>query len=550
MPTKEREIVEVDVLFVGGGIASLASAFHLTRLAKEKGQELVVAILDKSTGFGQHCISGAIMDPQGIAELMPDYLAKGMPVEGTVEKDEVRMLTKNGSVKMPINPPFLKNTGFPIVSLTKVCGWLAKLVEAQDVNMFFGFAGSELLYDGDRLAGVRCADTGLDKEGKPKANFSYGPDIMAKVVVFGEGARGSLTKTLVKKFNLDEGRNPQGFTLGVKEVWEVPEAVHRKGVVCNTMGYPLAMDTFGGSFVYFAEPNKVYIGLVASLDSPDPALDVHEKLQVLKEHPLFEPILREGKLTAYGARVLPEGGWFALPRLYADGALIIGDAAGFIDAMRIKGIHLAIKSGMLAAETILEAAAQNDYSAATLKRYEEKIEQSWIKKQLWKARNFHAAFSGGLIEGCLQVPLQMFLNGWSLGDRIETTEDHTHISKQQDYYGEGKTKPAAPAGKLTQKKESEVFFSGTEHEEHQPSHLHISDLSICNGKCITEYGNPCQHFCPANVYEMHPDETGALKLRLNPSNCLHCKTCDIRDPYGIITWVCPEGGGGPHYKEL
>lgn len=545
---QERELLEVDVLYVGGGIAALSSAYHLTELARQKGVTLSIALIDKAKDYGNHTISGAVMDPRGMQELMPDYIQKGMPVESYAKEEHLSFLTSGKEWRIPVLPPFMKNSGYPIVTLSKVTTWLLKLLDKTDMNIFFGTAGAELLYEGETVVGVRCADAGLDKQGNPSHHFTPGPDIRAKVTVLAEGGRGSLTKGMVEKLNLDAGRNKQGFTLGVKEVWQVEPARFREGSVMHTIGYPLSYDTIGGAFFYAGAQNTVSIGMVVSLDSPDPALDAHEKLQLVKKHAAFSPVLENAKLLSYGARVIPEGGWFALPQLSTHGALIIGDAAGFVNAMRIKGIHLAIKSGMLAAETILDAVQKQDFSKTMLSSFDRRISESWIKQELWPARNFHQAFRQGLIQGGALTGIQLLTRGWCLANRIGAADDFTYMEKWNDYYRDSAPKPLKYDA-LVKSKEDCVYLSGTKHEESQPCHLVIRKPEICGTQCRLEYGNPCTRFCPARVYEME-EVGGEHRLKINPGNCLHCKACDIRDPYGIITWTCPEGGGGPHYTTM
>lgn len=545
----EREILDVDVLFVGGGIAGLAGAFHLSAIAAKKSLPISIAVIDKAREPGNHSISGAVMDPVAMRELLPDYIEQGMPVEGYADKEELVFLTENMSFPVFLIPPFMRNKGYPIVSMSKVNAWLCKILEQRDVNIFFGYPGAELLLEGESVAGIRCADTGVDKYGGKKESFRPGPDIKAKVTVLAEGGRGSLTKQAVGKFQLDDGTNKQGYTLAVKEAWEFEQPHHEQGLVMNTMGYPLPWDTFGGGFIYAGGEKKLFLGIVAGMDSPDPFLDAHEKLQKLKSHKRVAELVRGGKLAGYGARVIPEGGWFALPRLYANGVLITGDAAGFVNSMRIKGVHLAIKSGMLAAETILEAFQKNDFTERALSSYGKKIRNSWIYDEMRPSRNFHQAFQRGLARGGFLAGIQTLFRGWSFKDRIDEDDDYKHMKKRDEYGGNIPLQEFKAYGISAKSKEDCLYFSGTGHEENQPCHLVIEKPEICGEQCRREFGNPCVRFCPAKVYEME-EENGKYRLQLNPSNCLHCKACDVRDPYGIITWKCPEGGGGPRYTGM
>jgi len=565
---EEREIMEVDVLFVGGGIASLSGAFHLSNLIKEhnnkveqegKGErldEIMIALLEKGTDIGSHSISGAIMDPVALKELIPDFLEKGAPLEGEIKKEEVSLLTKKGRIKSPITPPPLNNHGNYIVSLSKVTNWLGNLVEENGVDIFPGFAGTEILYEGNRVIGVRTGDKGIDPDGNKKANFEPGIDLHAKVTVFGEGTRGSLTKGLIKKLNLDKGKSPQTYVVGVKEVWEIPEERFEPGQVFHSMGYPLKTNTYGGGFIYGMKNNMVSIGLLTGLDCEDPFLDPHLEFQKFKLHPFVAEILKDGKLVQYGAKTAPVGGYFSIPKIAFDGGVIIGDSASLFISQKIKGIHIAMKSGMLAAETILEALLKNDFSSAQLERYQTSLYKSYIGKELYKIRNFHQAFQRGLWIGLIKTGFQYILGGRILKGRLPTEPDFVHQKKIIDFYGT--TSPTDEQkgiikfdGKKTFDKESDVYYSGTIHEEQQPAHLKIPDLNICYTKCREEYQNPCLSFCPANVYEMEIDEeTGKPRMKLNFSNCVHCKTCDIKDPYENITWVTPEGGGGPKYTVM
>src|SRR3989441_536042 len=401
----ERESLEVDVLIVGGGPAGLAAAYHLRKLNKD----LSIAVLEKGKEIGAHIISGAVMDPRGINELMPDWKQKGGPIESPVQEDHVLFLTRNRKFNLPIIPPPLQNHGNYVISLNKFTRWFGEQVEASGVDIFAGFAGSELLIEGDTVVGVRTGDKGIDKLGNPKANFEPGIDIRAKITILAEGARGSLTKPLIRKFNLNKERNPQVFAVGVKEVWDVPKERNTRGRVIHTMCLPLRNDEFGGGFIYNMAEGRVSIGFVIGLDYLDPRLDPHQRFQQFKTHPYIKSILEGGKLYSYGAKTIPEGGYWALPPYYFNGGMIIGDAAGFLNAMRLKGIHLAFKTGMLAAQAASEALAANDVSATKLKRFEELVENSWVKQELWKVRNFHQAFEHGFFSGMIHTGLQMVI---------------------------------------------------------------------------------------------------------------------------------------------
>jgi electron-transferring-flavoprotein dehydrogenase len=562
----EREVMDVDVLFVGGGVASLSGALHLSNLIKahnkkveESGEgkkldEIMIALLEKGVSIGSHNISGAIMDPTALKELVPDFLEKEAPVEGVVTGEEVCLLTRKGRIKSPITPPPLNNHGNYIVSLSKITEWLGQLVEESGVDIFPGFAGTEILYEDNKVIGIRTGDKGIDPEGNKKANFEPGIDLHAKVTVFGEGTRGSLTKTLIDKFGLDEGKNPQTYVAGVKEVWEIPDGNFNDGKIVHTMGYPLKSNTYGGGFIYSMKNNMVSVGLLTGLDGEDPFLDPHLEFQKFKLHPFVSEILKDGKLVQYGAKTAPVGGYFSIPKLVVDGGLIIGDSASLFISQKIKGIHVAMKSGMLAAETVFNALLKDNFSLSELEQYEKSLYDSYIGKELYKVRNFHQAFQKGLWMGLIKAGFQYVLGGRILKGRLSADADFAHQKKVIDYYGTDSPTDEQKGtikfdGKATYDKESDVYYSGTIHEEQQPAHLKILDLNICYTKCREEYQNPCLSFCPANVYEMEIDEkTGNPSMKLNFSNCVHCKTCDIKDPYENILWTAPEGGGGPKYS--
>jgi electron-transferring-flavoprotein dehydrogenase len=562
MSAPKRDSLDVDVLFVGGGPAGLAGAIRLRQLLRARNEEaarrgaapleLSVALLEKGREIGSHAISGAVLDPRALRELYPDFETLGCPLESPVTGDAVWYLTSRRAWPLPIVPPPLRQHGNYVASLGKVVRWMAARAEAEGVDLFPGFAAIEPLIEGDRVAGVRTGDRGLDRQGRPKANHEPGIDIRAKVTVLCEGPRGTLTKVLVDRFGLGKGRHPQVYAVGVKEVWECPKGSLTPGRVIHTLGFPLDMETFGGAFVYHMAEDLLDIGLVVGLDYRNPRLDPHQLFQRLKTHPSIAGMLRGAKLMSYGAKAIPEGGIYAMPRPYADGCLIAGDAAAMLNPMRLKGIHTAMKAGMIAAEVILEALERNDTSGAALAAYEERLRASWVGRELWRVRNFHAGFRNGLIPGLFHSALQTVTGGRGLIDPLPVVAGHERMRTLAEQFGGPAPAEEEPRydGALTLDKLTDVFHSGTKHDEDQPVHLLVADTRICETRCVEEYGNPCHHFCPAAVYEMVPKEGGGQRLQINASNCVHCKTCDIMDPYQIITWVPPEGGGGPEYVKL
>jgi electron-transferring-flavoprotein dehydrogenase len=553
----ERETLEVDILIVGGGPAGMSAALRLAQLNRQHGGEpLTIAVLEKARDAGAHMLSGAVLDPRALADLVPDFREKGAPIAADVEHEHVYFLTRGGKIPFPFTPPPLRNHGNYIISLNKFVKWLGGLVEAEGVDVFTGFAAAEVLYEGSRVAGVRTGDRGIGKHGEIKSTFEPGVDVKARVTILTDGVRGNLTKALIRRLALDEGRSPALFALGIKELWEVPADRVPAGTVLHTMGYPLRAEEFGGGFIYAMPDGLLSVGFVTGLDYRDPMFDPHVTFQHFKRHPLTSALLQGGQMVRYGAKALPEGGWHTIPRVYADGVLIAGDAAGFVNSMRLKGIHLAMRTGMLAAETAFEAVRANDVSASKLEAYARRIEASDVKRELHPVRNVHQSFERGLFAGLAFSGLSLVSGGWWVRDPMPSHAGFERMQKLSQYYRDGRPNPDATVKpvridrQLTFDRLTNVHYSGTRHAEDQPSHLIVHDTDICRTRCREEYGNPCTRFCPANVYEMVDAGDGTKTLQINASNCVHCKTCDIMDPYQVIDWVPPEGGGGPQYEGM
>ncbi len=560
-PAIERDVLDVDVLFVGAGPAGLAGAMHLARriaehnaLAQETGgrvlEEPMVAVIEKSDAVGAHILSGAVIDPRGLDELIPDWREQDAPLV-PVTSDEMKFFTKGKAWSMP-HPPWMKNAGFVTGSLNSFVRWLEGKAEAAGLDLFPGFPGAELIIEDGRVCGVTTVDKGIAADGSRRSNFEPGMDIRAKVTVLCDGSRGNLTKKLVNTFGT-HGPNPQTYETGVKETWEVPGASAQAGRVLHTAGWPLARDVFGGSFAYWIGGDLITLGLVVGLDTEDPTYDIHEEFQRFKTHPYMRAILKGGTRVNYGAKSLPAGGWWSMPRPWVDGCLLAGDSLGTLNTARLKGVHTAMKSGMLAAETALAALVAEDTTGTVLAGYEQALRESWLGQELWRFRNFHQAVDHGIGPSAIfHVGLQMLTGGRGVRDRYPAVAGHERMQRR------GRKRPRhaepfKPDGVLTFDKLTNVFHSGTKHEEDQPSHLVVTrPPDHCATTCKEEYGNPCQHFCPAKVYEMVEDEAAggdAVKLQINFSNCVHCKTCDIMDPYQAIEWVVPQGGG-PAYVNL
>ncbi|MGD2269234.1 MAG: electron transfer flavoprotein-ubiquinone oxidoreductase [Desulfobacterales bacterium] len=554
----ERESIEFDVLFVGGGPANLAGAIRLMQCAQEKNINLEVALIEKGAEIGSHALSGAVLNPVALKELMPDFQEKGCPVEVAVRGDEFYFLTPNGHYSIPFIPNYLHNTGNYIISLSKFVRWLAQIAETLGVNIFPGFAGKEVLYAEDQktVVGIRTGDKGLDKDGNPKDNFEPGIDILAKATVFGEGARGSLMKELAQKLDVFSGKMPQVFETGIEEVIQLAEDNYFKiseGNDIHLLGYPLELNTPGGGFIYEMKDNQITLGYLTGLCYQDPMKDLYQNFLKFKRHPFVASIINNGKVIEQGARAVCTGGLYTMPRLAVDGGLFVGGCASMQNMPGLKGIHISMKSGMLAADAIIQALEKDDFSAEGLEYYQQLYEKSWAKDEMFKGRNFYQALAKNSLVKFFLLGTQYISNGRGVFDNMQLEEDYKTL-KPAKRNGEDLRSDVDKKdydGVLYVDKLTGVYLSKTKHREDQPSHIVVHDSQLCVTDCYETYRSPCTRFCPGDVYEIEIDEaTSQRRLKLNPANCLHCKTCDIKDPYKNITWTCPEGGDGPGYTML
>jgi electron-transferring-flavoprotein dehydrogenase len=548
------DTITTDVLIIGGGPSGLAASIHLADILKQGGRSERILLVEKGKAIGSHILSGAIIKPAVFKELLPGVDLSEIPFNAKVTKDKTILLSEKGAIALPFHLPYMSNSGNYTASLGQICRYLAVKAEEKGVEIYPGFAVDEILYKDGKVIGAKTKDTGLDHHGNQLENFQAGTRIEAKITIFAEGTRGSLAKMLIKKFNLNDGRNEQVYSLGCKEIWSVPPGNIGAGEVYHTMGYPLDNDEFGGGFIYGLNDNKVAVGLVVGLDYQDPTFDVHDAMQIWKTTSFVSKFLKGGKMVEYGAKTLPEGGYYAIPKLFVDNALIVGDSAGLVAMPALKGIHLAIRSGMLAAQTSADALLKNDTSEKTLQQYETLLNNSPIQKELFAVRNFRQGFAKGLITGGLHFGTQLITGGAGFIGRLRTHADYQTTLKLSEL----KKKPFKERFKgklefdkvLTFDKSTDVYHSGVYHDEQQVGHLHINNPEIFSAVNIEQYGSPEQYYCSSEVYELHTSKTGQKELRIHAENCMHCKTCDIKSPGLAITWVVPNGGNGPDFQNM
>ena len=542
----ERESMEYDVVIVGGGPSGLACAIRLKQLAAESGREVSVCLLEKGSEIGAHILSGAVLEPRALNELIPDWKQKGAPVDTPAGEDRVMFLTERKSYRLPV-PPFFRNHGNYVISLGNLCRWLGKQAEELGVEIYAGFAAAEVLYREDgSVNGVATGDMGIAKDGSHTGSFQRGVELHAQQTVFAEGCRGSLTKTLFKRFGLREGVDPQTYGIGIKELWEAPAGKHRPGLVMHTIGWPLTADTYGGSFLYHFGANLISVGFVVGLDYRNPHLSPFDEFQRFKTHSEIRPFLEGGRRIAYGARALSEGGFQSVPKLTFPGGMLVGDTAGFLNVPKIKGSHLAMKSGMTAAEAVFEAlagAAQGEVTG-----YAEKLKRTWLWDELHRARNIRPSFYQGLWAGVIYAGIDQYVFQGKAPWTFRIHADHTQLGKAAEY---PRIEYPKPDGVVSFDKLSSVYLSATIHEENQPSHLTLADPTVPIDVNLALYDAPEQRYCPAGVYEIVRDRDGRNpRLQINAQNCVHCKTCDIKDPTQNINWVVPQGGEGPNYPNM
>ena len=543
----EREFMEFDVVIVGAGPAGLSAGIRIRQLAQEQSKEVSVCIIEKGSEVGAHILSGAVFEPRALDELIPDWEERGAPLHTPVISDKFIFLSEHKAIKLP-TPPQMNNHGNYIVSLGNLCRWLAEQAEAIGLEIFPGFGAAEILYHADgSVKGVSTGNMGVGKDGSKTANFQPGIELHAKQTIFAEGCRGSLTKELFDQFSLRDDTDPQTFGVGIKELWEVKTERHLPGHVEHTIGWPLASDAYGGSFIYHLEDNLVSVGFVVGLDYQNPYLSPFEEFQRFKNHPSIRPTFEGGRRISYGARAINEGGYQSIPKLTFPGGLLVGCAAGFLNVPKIKGSHTAMKSGMLAGEAVFEVLTRGvvDRSAS---KYVQAIKQSWIWDELYRVRNIRPAFRWGLWPGLIYSAIDTFIFRGRAPWTFRNHSDHERLKKASVAV---RIEYPSPDNEVSFDKLSSVFLSNTNHEENQPSHLVLHDENVPIATNLVDYDAPEQRYCPAGVYEIITDDASSeVKLQINAQNCVHCKTCDIKDPTQNIKWVVPEGGGGPNYPNM
>ena len=552
-----QNVISTDVLIVGGGPAGLSTAIALADKLKQKGEEKRIMLVEKGSSIGSHILSGAVIRPKVFRELLTTGEFDGIPFDSKVGDDvTVKLNDGGGEFILPFHPPYMSNDGNYIASLAQVCKYLATLAEERGVEIYTGFSVDSVVYDSEnRVIGVKTKDTGVDHHGVKQKNFQEGTTIEAAITVFAEGTRGSAVKTVIEKLNLDGGKSPQIYSLGVKEIWKVPEGNIEAGTVKHTFGYPLKdKEEFGGGFIYGLTDNRVAIGLVVGLDYKDPSFDVHAAMQIWKTHPYVSKILEGGSVIEAGAKTLPEGGWNSVPKYYADNMMIVGDSAGFLTTARLKGVHLAVRSGICAATAAVEALISEDTSKNSLSKYEELVNSSSIYTELYPVRNMRAVMQDGMVFGGLKMGIQLVTGGTCfMVPKVE--DDYSETQKTNEFAGEPFAQRFADKleydKKLTFDKVTTVYYSKAMHDEVQVPHLVVNDEKQFQSSNIEEYGLSEASMCPAEVYELHVDKkSGAKSLRLHAENCVHCKTCDIKSPNSGITWTTPYGGDGPEYNMM
>jgi len=541
----QREAMEYDVVIVGGGPSGLASAIRLKQLAAEKGREINVCLIEKGSEIGAHILSGAVLEPRALDELLPDWKALGAPLNTPAGEDRFLFLTEKRAIKLP-TPPTMHNHGNFIISLGNLCRWLGQQAEGLGVEIYPGFAAAEVLYHDDgSVKGVATGDLGIGKDGAHTENYQPGMELHAKQTIFAEGCRGSLSKDLMRKFNLREGVDPQAYGIGIKELWEVKPERHQAGLIVHTTGWPVDSKTYGGSFLYHLENNQVAVGFVVGLDYQNPWMSPFDEFQRFKTHPAIRGYFEEGRRIAYGARAISEGGFQSLPKLTFPGGMLVGDTAGFLNNAKIKGIHTAMKSGMTAAEAVYDALAQEGSKEVT--SYPEKIRNTWIWDELYRVRNIRPSFRWGLWGGLAYSAIDTFVFQGKAPWTLHNHDDHSQLKQAADC---PKIDYPKPDGKLTFDKLGSLVLANVNHEENQLCHLTLKDASVPVNINLALYAGPEERFCPAGVYEFLKNADGSDRLQINAANCVHCKTCDIKDPTQNINWVVPEGGGGPNYPNM